>query len=225
MAAIALGSGYEQLVERHPWGSRHDHTTLNRVVPAPHVEAESGSALPSAVSLLVEATDLPPVVTAPASSVDVLAKPSCVICDCGAGKPERPCDLGSGLATRQESADLLSRNLNRGHRPGICMFSTLAPLGRTLPPTQLFSVVADGRSCNAKSVSDLVHVQAGTEKLGNGDADLGHERMFSDGVVGLLSARATRRNDGHGRNRPANGYPEQASFRDGVIGNTHASGA
>ena len=64
------------------------------------------------------------------------------------------------------------------------MFSTLAPLGCALLPTQLFSVVADGRSRYAKAMSDLVHIQADTEKLGHGNANLGHEHMFPGGSVG-----------------------------------------
>ncbi|MGC2375341.1 MAG: hypothetical protein WA484_15855 [Solirubrobacteraceae bacterium] len=46
-------------------------------------------------------------------------------------------------------------------------------------------------------MSDLVHIQADTEKLGHGNTNLGHEHMFSGGSVGVLSACAARRNHCH----------------------------
>ena len=89
------------------------------------------------------------------------------------------------------------------------MFSTLTSLGCALLSTQLFSVVANGRSRHAKAVSYLVHVQAGTEKLGHSNANLEHEHMFPDGAVELLSVLFVTKMTTAGRNHPANGYPRQ----------------
>ena len=172
MAAATSRSGDEQPVERCPRGSCDYQPTSNCFVPTSHVEAEPASALTGAVPFFIEATYLLPVVAAPASRIDVLTESSRVVCDCGAGEPKRPCDLGPRLAVRQELTDTLFRNVNRRHRFGARTYPTLALLGRAPIPTQDLSVIADRRPRHTKAMSDLVHIQTGVEKLGHSSANL-----------------------------------------------------
>jgi hypothetical protein len=106
MGASGLcSSDNEQLANRHPGWPWFDRTPLHSGVPRTLSESKPLGALPHGHAAVIRSLDLTPVIPAPAIVTGWYSKPTGVIRDSGAGKPQSPPHLRLCQAFGKHFAD------------------------------------------------------------------------------------------------------------------------